>query len=548
VASAVAVSTGSSGAPVAGATLPPRGTASAGSADELFAETFGAAIERATADHFRASIAALSVELRRGADSLRIGPSRFALGRDERRLSVDVSPNGGGAGAGTPLTLHVNAPLPSGELELDLSGGPVRLSTLGVREGDFGLQGVHDARIEADAHVKLGGSAGRVVIASKGSLENLRLLRPALAPHELSGIRLGWRFDGDVNADLSSVHIQSAEVSLGNVRLELGGDASARAGELKLAIVAEVPLASCSDLLAAMPRGMVPLLEGVRMEGTFAAKAKVNYDRLHPEAADVVLEVNNQCRIAEFTPAISPARFRRLWVREVKGADGLPMEIESGPGSPDWVPYEDISPYLETSIIVCEDAGFFGHHGFDYKALESATRQNLQVGRFLRGASTVSMQLAKNLYLGKEKTLSRKIQEAVLTLLLEQEMSKHELMELYLNVIEFGPGIYGVRQAARYYFNEEPRDLSLGQALYLASILPSPDTQHFLPDGRVSDRWSGYLKKLMRIAYKIRRISDDELATALAEQVAFRKPNLLGPEAPFDSNDAGMDDEAPFAP
>jgi membrane peptidoglycan carboxypeptidase len=143
----------------------------------------------------------------------------------------------------------------------------------------------------------------------------------------------------------------------------------------------------------------------------------------------------------------------------------------------------------------------------------------------LRGASTVSMQLAKNLYLEREKTLSRKFQEAVLTLLLEQELSKHELLELYLNVIEFGPGVYGVRQAARYYFNEEPRDLSLAQALYLGSILPSPSSSHFRPDGRVSEGWSEYLRKLMHVARKIGRISQEELERGLLEQVEFRKPS-----------------------
>src|SRR5690606_9686820 len=120
-----------------------------------------------------------------------------------------------------------------------------------------------------------------------------------------------------------------------------------------------------------------------------------------PSATTAKLDVANECRIAEVPPAIAPSRFRRPWQREVKGVRG-PMAIESGPGTPDWTHYEDISPHMETAILVCEDEGFFRHRGFAYRAIESSIQQNLIQGRFLRGASTVSMQLAKNLYLGRE--------------------------------------------------------------------------------------------------------------------------------------------------
>jgi len=197
------------------------------------------------------------------------------------------------------------------------------------------------------------------------------------------------------------------------------------------------------------------------------------------------------------------------------------MEIESGLGSPDWVPYEAISPFMETAVQVCEDGHFQTHHGFDFEAIQNSIRDNLNKGRFVRGASTISMQLAKNLYLGKEKTLGRKLQEAVLTQLLEQELSKRELLELYLNVIEYAPGVYGIGPAAHYYFAKRPSDLSLGQALYIASILPNPERQHFDRDGKVSAAWTRYLQRLMHIAKKIGHINDEQLAAGLAEQVAF---------------------------
>ncbi len=485
---------------------------------------FAAAVRPYTSERFHGSVLASSVEFSRGAESLRVGPSRVELKRDKDGLQLEMLPNAAGAQGGTPLSARARVPFAGTPAELELSGGPVSLSALGVREHDFGLLGVRDTRLEAQVRLRTQ-DFSRTELSSKGVIENLRLRRPALAPGEISTMRLAWRFEGALGA--SSIVLRSMELGLGDARLEASGEISLRPERQYADLKISVPLAACDALLAAVPRGMAPLIEGVKAEGTFSLDGGLFFDSEKPGATRVTLRVDNQCRIREVPPAIAASRFRRPWLREVKAADGSPMTIESGPSTADWTQYEDISPFMETAVLVCEDGHFFRHHGFDYNALENSIRMNLESGRFLRGGSTVSMQLAKNLYLSKEKTISRKLQEAVLTLLLEQQLSKHEIMELYLNVIEFGPGIYGIRQASRYYFNEEPRDLSLGQALYLGSILPAPDTQHFLPDGRVSDGWSSYLQKLMHVAKKIRRVTDEELAQGLEERVQFRSPNQL---------------------
>jgi membrane peptidoglycan carboxypeptidase len=212
----------------------------------------------------------------------------------------------------------------------------------------------------------------------------------------------------------------------------------------------------------------------------------------------------------------------------VKDATGRIVSIETGPGSAGWTPLPAISPHMETAVLVCEDGRFFRHKGFDREAIENSIKENLKAGRFVRGASTISMQLAKNLYLSFDKTLSRKLQEAVLTTVLEQELSKQEMMELYLNVIEYGPGIYGIEAAAKHYFDTIPAQLSLGQALYLGSILPNPAQFHFDDKGNMGTGWRNYLGKLMRIALKIGRISEPELDMALAEEIRFGVASTLG--------------------
>jgi len=194
-------------------------------------------------------------------------------------------------------------------------------------------------------------------------------------------------------------------------------------------------LASCQAFLDATPRGLLPLLSSLRMTGTFGVKAELDFDSEHPNETRVRLNVANDCHIEQVPAELNPRRFASLWQRVVKGAKKEPIEITSGPGSADWVPIDAISPFMETAVQVCEDGHFQYHHGFDFEAIQNPIKDNLIKGRFARGASTISMQLAKNLYLGKEKTLGRKLQEAVLTQLLEQELSKRELLELYLNVI-----------------------------------------------------------------------------------------------------------------
>ena len=146
------------------------------------------------------------------------------------------------------------------------------------------------------------------------------------------------------------------------------------------------------------------------------------------------------------------------------------------------------------------------------------------------------MQLAKNLYLDRVKNLSRKLQEAVLTMYLEQELTKEQILELYLNVVEFGPMVYGIGPAARHYFNTSAAELSLGQALYISSILPNPKQQHFAAGGAVTPGWMSYLRKLMEIAHRRQRIDDEELDEGQRETVvrgqpapehAARKPSSL---------------------
>lgn len=139
-----------------------------------------------------------------------------------------------------------------------------------------------------------------------------------------------------------------------------------------------------------------------------------------------------------------------------------------------WVPYERISVHLKRAVVAAEDARFLDHEGFDWEAIQKAMAKNERQGRVVAGASTISQQLAKNLFLSGERSWLRKAQEAVITGMLERIMSKRRILELYLNVAEWGDGIFGAEAAARYHFNIPAAQLGPEQAAWLAVILPSP--------------------------------------------------------------------------
>ncbi len=139
-----------------------------------------------------------------------------------------------------------------------------------------------------------------------------------------------------------------------------------------------------------------------------------------------------------------------------------------------WVSYDAISAHLKRAVLVAEDISFFSHNGFELAELKLAVQQALKGERGLRGASTITQQLAKNLWLSPSRSPLRKIKEALLTRQLEIHLSKKRILELYLNVAEFGPGVYGAEAAARHYFGKAAADLTETEAAQLAASLPRP--------------------------------------------------------------------------
>ncbi|GAB3259455.1 biosynthetic peptidoglycan transglycosylase [Chitinimonas naiadis] len=139
-----------------------------------------------------------------------------------------------------------------------------------------------------------------------------------------------------------------------------------------------------------------------------------------------------------------------------------------------WVPYEKISPNLKRALVASEDAKFLEHEGFDWEGMQAAWEKNQKKGRISAGGSTISQQLAKNLFLSGKRSYLRKMEEAAITFMLEAVMDKRRIFEIYLNVIEWGNGIFGAEAAARHYYQTSAANLGAGQAAKLAAMVPNP--------------------------------------------------------------------------
>ena len=471
---------------------------------------------------------------------LNLGPALFAATRvgDSVRLSFvpGKSPKKEEErGVGQLVTVAVTLPLAEGPVVLRVQGGPVPLSELGVQKGNIGIDNPKSAPLKIDTELTLSADGTEGNLEVSGAISNLSIAHPKLAPTPLEGITIGFDGAGNLRLDGSLITIKDGNLRVGEVRLT--GQLSAQREQERLVFSAKgkVPSVHCQAAFDSIPSAMVPLLAGLRLKGQFSWAGALAFDTDDLTDMTARFRMKNRCRMMRIPPAVNPSRFRRPFKRAVPGVeDGEMLEDWTGPNDKNWTALYDVSRHLETAVLVTEDGGFWDHNGFNERAIESSIRQNLSKGRFFRGASTISMQLAKNLYLSRDKHLSRKLQEAVLTVLLEQEMRKDEILELYFNVIEFAPRVYGIKKAAKHYFDSAPADLSVAQSFFLASILPNPKQHHFTPSGNLGPRRAAYLRLLLKRAHQRKLISRQELQAGLAENLKLGVSHEGGPEALVD--------------
>jgi len=230
------------------------------------------------------------------------------------------------------------------------------------------------------------------------------------------------------------------------------------------------------DFFGSLPAGLFTELAGLQTSGDLAYHLDLFIDFSRPEALQLAsglekrdFKISRFGRV-DFTSVNAP--FLHMVFED--GQELRPFMV--GPENPDFRSLEEIPPFLKSAVMISEDGAFFRHHGFLLEPFKDSIAANLREKRFARGASTISMQLVKNLYLKRQKTIARKLEEMIITWLIEENrlVSKERMLEIYLNIIEWGPQVYGAQEAARFYFDKDVADLTLAEAIFMASIIPQP--------------------------------------------------------------------------
>jgi monofunctional glycosyltransferase len=231
-----------------------------------------------------------------------------------------------------------------------------------------------------------------------------------------------------------------------------------------------------------------------------------------------------------FLPSVADLANRKYsMVIQVKDWKGQYHPFTVGPKNRNWTPSGSIPPEMKWAVVVAEDSRFYKHEGIDVKAIKNAVKYDLEKKSFARGASTITQQVAKNIFLSREKSVSRKIKEIILAMRMEQELTKGRIIELYLNVIELGPMVYGIGHGAQYYFGKPAGALTPRESAFLAAMLPGPRVAY-----NPYNNLSRVLKRSDMILRLLRGkgvLSEDEYRQALAEV-----PNITGLQRKVDES------------
>ena len=287
-----------------------------------------------------------------------------------------------------------------------------------------------------------------------------------------------------------------------------------------------IPPQPFSAYQQAIPRGFFSVLAKAHLEGISGLDIQLTYNPRLPDTLDLQVSwQTDRFRIVAWPPP-SPLQLQRPFTYRPWGSN---RTILLSPENPNYLTYHQIHPYVLLAILHSEDGGFFYHSGFNKELFLKAMLENWRCKCYRRGAGTITMQLVRNLLLSRQKTLARKIEEICLTALVERFrlLSKQRILELYLNMVEWGPNVYGLTEASQFYFAKSPHDLTLAEAIFLGILLPSPRRYHYFIDDSTHCAKKSLESVFHKIGYfvvKANFLPADSLTALSPSQVCLRGP------------------------
>jgi hypothetical protein len=392
-----------------------------------------------------------------------------------------------------------------GALPAELASGAVRWSH-GSLSGDLTVSGEPE-----------GPARGRLRVR----LDRAWFSGERLAPEPVGPVTVD--LDGALEADPASRRLTLRD---GNLRIldvidaALSGEVRVGPG-LPFSFELDAPAVDYGALADALPAALRPPTGAPRPAGPFGLRLALSGPLREPAAwtVDAGLDLARLREAARRGPAVA-LRSSFTWKPEVEA--GVSPSIRIGPENPDFVPLAALPEHVVRAVTASEDAGFFAHSGFDFEELRNAFAQGSEAGHVVRGASTITQQLAKNLYLSREKTLVRKAREAMAAVALEAAVPKARLLEIYLNIADWGPGLWGIGPAARHYFAKPAPDLTIREAAFLASIIPNPVRYHgYYSRGELDEAWTDRLRVLLLHMAEAGTLTEEQLLEALDAPLRF---------------------------
>ena len=428
------------------------------------------------------------------------------------RVEATAELPGGGSAA---LTLQRAESGPLGTLQVrGVPAGPL----LSLAELPWRMEG---GTLEGEVRAEASG------VTFSGALAGLSVSSPQLAPEPVGP--LFFSADGEVRWDVERRHValESLRLMAGErreARVEVRGEATwSEAPHFSLR--AELQPLSFEQAMAALPPALVPESELDKLEGHFQVSLALSgpvYQR-RDWKVETKLDLSELKRSARAGPL---AWLREPFDYQPLTSEGRGRELHIGPRSPAYVPLAELPRVLVRSVVRREDAAFYSHRGFDFEALRDILLE--PENEKVRGGSTLTQQLAKNLFLSREKTYARKVKEALLTLGLEASVPKERLLEVYFNIIEWGPGLHGIGEAARHYFDKDARELSIRESAFLATIIPNPVRYHvYCSRGALSEVWTKHVNELLALLYEAGDLTEAEYQEALTAPLVFTADHAM---------------------
>lgn len=417
-----------------------------------------------------------------------------------------------------------------GDVRRDLSAGRITLDMDPFALGRVPavlerLPLADSAEATVGGHVSVVFADGRARAEGDLELAGLNVDHPTLARTVVRDVGFRLAFAAEVDPRASLIDLVYAEIDRDGVVLDVAGTVEhpRRREGRRYDVSAKVLPVACQRVLEAIPSELVPALERFELAGTFEARADADIDYARLDALTLQAKIGiDGCRIRKTPPHAEPRRLAGGFIHRVQLRSGEIRELELYAGSSDFTRFADISPYMVQAVLTTEDGGFWRHHGFLPSQFEVALRRNLSEDRIKLGASTITMQMVKNVLLSHERTLARKLQELFLTWYVETAIGKERILELYLNAIEYGPGVYGITHAARHYFGKRPLDLTPPEAAYLALMLPSPVRRHVhYCQGQLTEAFRIKLQRILSIMHQRERLSDLEYEVWKDQPITF---------------------------